>query len=76
MVDTSVKVKLRAKTPGGNGEVCEFQGSSTSGSLPRLAVASARAAVRRLRSRAGVQFLPGAGDPQSNSAMLLGVFHS
>ena len=25
VVDTSVKVKLRAKTPGGNGEVCEFQ---------------------------------------------------
>src|SRR5205814_2560853 len=43
MVDTSVKVKLRAKTSGGNGEVCELQRSSRSGSLPRLAVASARA---------------------------------
>ena len=29
-----VKIKLRAKTPGGNAEGCEFQGSSTSSGLP------------------------------------------
>jgi hypothetical protein len=34
MVDTSVKVKLRAKTPGGNAEVCEFQGDQGAAASP------------------------------------------
>jgi len=34
MVDTSVKVKLRAKTPGGNAEVCEFQGAQGAAASP------------------------------------------
>jgi len=55
LVDTSANVKLRAKTPGGNAEVCEFQ-------------------VEGLER--AYNFPVGARDLQSNSAALLGVFHS